>query len=112
MVIGHIITYMEIKFVQNVDLRKRSYKEFLVKYESEVARKKYIFDLFLQLKIFLVFFFKFLNIVYLDQIQKSHILQEKIAKFKLGHQKKVLDECSSTLEFFLVKYIHVSILVS
>ena len=40
------------------------------------------------------------------------ILQEKIAKFELSHQKKVLDECSSTLEFFLVKYVHISILVS
>ena len=36
------------------------------------------------------------------------ILQEKIAKFELSHQKKVLDECSSTLEFFLVKYVHIS----
>ena len=42
----------------------------------------------------------------------THILQEKIVKFELGHQKKVLDECSSTLEFFLVKYLHISILVS
>ena len=39
------------------------------------------------------------------------ILHEKIAKFELGHQKKVLDECSSTLEFFLVKFVHVSIWV-
>ena len=30
-------------------------------------------------------------------------LQEKIAKFVLSHQKKVLDKYSSTLEFFLVK---------
>ena len=42
----------------------------------------------------------------------TYILQEKIVKFELGHQKKVLDECSSTLEFFLVKYLHISILVS
>ena len=27
--------------------------------------------------------------------------------FELGHQKKVLDECSSTMEFFLVKCVHV-----
>ena len=51
----------------------------------------------------------FLNIVCLDQIQKSLILQEKTAKFELSHQKKVLDECSSTLGFFLVKYVHISI---
>ena len=31
------------------------------------------------------------------------ILQEKIAKFEFGHQKKVLDECSLTLEFFSCK---------
>ena len=31
------------------------------------------------------------------------ILQEKIVKFKLNHQKKVLDECSSTLEIFSYK---------
>ena len=29
------------------------------------------------------------------------ILQEKIAKFELSYQKKVLDECISTLEFLL-----------
>ena len=39
------------------------------------------------------------------------ILQEKIAKFELSHQKKVLDECSSTLEFFIVKYVHIFIFV-
>ena len=53
----------------------------------------------------------FLNRVRLDQIQKSLILQEKIAKFELSHQKKVLDECSSTLEFFPIKYEHISIFV-
>ena len=36
------------------------------------------------------------------------ILQEKIVKFELGHQRKVLDEYSLTLEFFLVKYVHIS----
>ena len=42
----------------------------------------------------------------------THILQEKIAKFELGHQKNDLDECSVTLEFFLVKYLHTSILIN
>ena len=42
----------------------------------------------------------------------THILQEIIVKFELGHQKKVLDECSSTLEIFLVKYVYTSILVN
>ena len=32
------------------------------------------------------------------------ILQEKFVKFELSHQKKVLDKCNSTLEFFLVKF--------
>ena len=59
--------------MQNFDLRNKSYKQFLVKNESGATRKKIIFDSFFQLKIFLVFFFKFLNIVCLDQIQKSHI---------------------------------------
>ena len=36
-------------------------------------------------------------------------LQGKIVMFELDHQKKVLDKCSSFLEFFLVKYIHIFI---
>ena len=63
--------------MQNVDLRNKSYKQFLVKNESGAARKKIIFDFFFQLKFFLVFIFKFLNIVCLDQIQKSHIFYKK-----------------------------------
>ena len=39
------------------------------------------------------------------------ILQEKIAKFELNHQKEDLDEYGSTLEFFLVQHVHISILV-
>ena len=63
--------------MQNVDLRNKSYKQFLVKNKSGAATKKFIFDLFFQLKFFLVFFFKFLNIVCHDQIQKSHIFYKK-----------------------------------
>ena len=33
--------------MQNVDLRNKSYKQVLVKNESGVARKKIIFDFFL-----------------------------------------------------------------
>ena len=62
--------------MQNVDLRNKSYKYFLVKNKNGAARK-IIFDLFFQLKFFLVFFFKFLNIVCLDQIQKSHIFYKE-----------------------------------
>ena len=53
-----------------------------------------------------VFFFKFLNTLCLDKIQKSHIFYKKF--FDLGHQKEVLDECSSTLEIFFVKYLLIS----
>ena len=52
--------------MQNANLRNKSYKQFLVKNKSGAARKKFIFDFFFQLKFFLVFFFKFLNIVCLD----------------------------------------------
>ena len=63
--------------MQPVDLRNKSYKQFLVKNDSRAARKKIIFDFFFHLNFFSVFFFKFLNIECLDQIQKSHIFYEK-----------------------------------
>ena len=63
--------------MQNVDLRNKSYKQFLVKNKSGAARKNFFFDSFFQLNFFFVFFFKFLNIVFLDQIQKSHMLNKK-----------------------------------
>ena len=62
--------------MQNVDLRNQSYKQFLIKNENGATRKKIIFDFFYQLNFFLVFF-KFLNIVGLDQIQKSHTFYKK-----------------------------------
>ena len=64
--------------MQHVDLRNESYKQFLVKNESRAARKKIIFDFFFQLNFFfLCFFFNFLNIVCLDQIQKSNIFYKE-----------------------------------
>ena len=63
--------------MQNFDLRKKSYKQFLVKNESGAPGKYFIFDFSFQLKFFFVFFFKFLNIVCLDHIQKSHIFYKK-----------------------------------
>ena len=63
--------------MQNDDLGNKSYKQFLVKNESEAARKKSIFDFFFELKFFCVFSFKFLNIVCPDQIQKSYIFYKK-----------------------------------
>ena len=62
--------------MQNVDLKNKSYKQFLVKNKSGAARKKFVFEFFFQLNFFSVFF-KFLNIVCLDQIQKSHIFYKK-----------------------------------
>ena len=53
--------------MQNVDLRNKSYKQFLVKNKSGAAREKKL-TFFFNCKFFLVF----LNIVCLDQIQKSH----------------------------------------
>ena len=62
--------------MQNVDLRNKSYKQILVKNESGAARKKK-FDSFFQLNFFSVFFFKFLNIICPDHIQKSYIVYKK-----------------------------------
>ena len=76
-VISHFITYMEIEFVQNNDLRNKSYKQFLIENKSGAVRKKLIFDFFFQLKFVWIFFFKFLNIVCPNQIQKSQILYKK-----------------------------------
>ena len=39
--------------MQNVDLRNKSYKQFLVKNENGAARKKFIFDFFFHLSFFL-----------------------------------------------------------
>ena len=63
--------------MQHDDSRNKSYKQFLVKNESGAARKKIIFDFFFKLKFFSVLFFKFLNIVCPDQIQKSYIFYKK-----------------------------------
>ena len=38
--------YMGIQFMQNVDLRNKSYKQFLVKNESRAAKKIIIFVFF------------------------------------------------------------------
>ena len=42
--------------MQNDDLGNKSYKQFLVKNKSGVARKKFIFDFFFELKFFCLFF--------------------------------------------------------
>ena len=63
--------------MQNVDLRDKSYKQFLVKNESGAARKSFFFYSFFQLNFFSIFFFKFLNILCPDQIQKSYMFNKK-----------------------------------
>ena len=63
--------------MQNVDLRNKSYKQFLAKNESGAARKIFIFDFLFQLKYFFVSFLRFLNIVCPDRIQKSHSVYKK-----------------------------------
>ena len=70
--------------------------------------ENFISDFFFQLKLFF-FLFTFLNQYALIRLKVALILQEKITKFELSHQKIVLNDCSSILEFFLV---HISILVS
>ena len=74
--------------MRNVDLRNKIWSKTKV----GQLEKKFIFDFFFQLNFFV--FFKFLNIVCLDQIQKSHIIYKR------------------KLEFFLVKYLHISISVN
>ena len=63
--------------MQNVDLRNKSYKQFLVKNESGAARKNIFFYSFFQLNFFSGFFFKLLNIVCPDEIQKSYMFNKK-----------------------------------
>ena len=47
---------------------------------------------------------KFLNIVCLDEIQKPHIVdKKKLQSLKQAIQKEILNECSSSLKFFLPK---------
>ena len=58
------------------------------------------------------FLIKFLNIMSKLKSKATLILQEKVVKFELDHKKEVLDECILTLEIFLVKYMHIFILVS
>ena len=80
----------------------------MVKNENgEVIQKK--FDFSFQLKFLFVFFFKFLSIVSPDQSQKSYSFYRKKL---LRTSKKVLDECSSTLEFYLVKCVHILFLLA
>ena len=57
--------------MQNVDLRNKSYKPFLVKSKSRVVRK-IIIKFFFSIEIKIFFFFKFLKIVSPDKSQKSH----------------------------------------
>ena len=63
--------------MENVDLRNKSYKQFLVENENGEARENCFLYCFFQLNLFSVIFFTFLNIVCPDQIQKSHMFNKK-----------------------------------
>ena len=63
--------------MQNDDLGKKSYTQFLVKNESVPVEEKFIDDFFFELKSFFVSSFKFLNIICSVQIQKSYIFYKK-----------------------------------
>ena len=63
--------------MQNDDLGKKSYMQFLVKNESVLIEEKFIDDFFFELNFFFVSSFKFLNIICSDQIQKSYIFYKK-----------------------------------
>ena len=67
--------YMEIWFVQKVDLTNKSFKQFLVKNENGAISKKFILYFYFQLKF--IVFFRFLNIVSLDWSQNSHSFYKK-----------------------------------
>ena len=94
-----------------IDLRNKSYKHFLVINKSGVVTKKIIFY-FVSIQNFLVFFFKSLNRESLDHSHKAHTFyKKKLQSLSLATKKRVLNECSSPLEFFLVKCVLISILV-
>ena len=103
--IGHFIMYIGIYFVQNVDLKNKRYKQFLVKNKTGAPRKKFISNLFFKLKFYLVLFIKFLNIVCLDQIQKSHIFdKKKLQSLNQAIKKKFQMSVVHLWNFFFKKY--------
>ena len=61
------------------------------------------FNTFFYFILFFGFVFKFLNIVASNQNKNK----KKKPKFEQDVQKELLNGCSSTLEFFLVKYIYI-----
>ena len=56
------------------------------------------------MNLFNAFSFKFLNIVCCDRIKTHTNVTSKNFKVSMRPPKKVLHECSSTVEFFFVKY--------
>ena len=64
--------------MQKVNLKNKSYKQFLVKNESgAIIQKKLSLIIFFQLKLFLVYVFKLLYIVSCDWNQKSYSFYKK-----------------------------------
>ena len=87
-----------------VDLKNKHYKQFLVKNKTRAPRKKFNSDLFFQLKFYLVLFVKFLNIVCLNQIQKSHIFdKKKLQSLNQATKKKFQMNVVHLWNFFLKK---------
>ena len=70
----------------------------------------FIFNIFFNLKFFYGFIFKLLSSDQKNDMNKLHM--KKMPKFEKDGQKKLLDGCSTTLEFFLVKHIYIFVLVN
>ena len=74
------------------------------KNKIEATRKEYYFLLLFPIEIFLVFFFRFLNMVCLDQIQKSHSFYEKkLQNFNKTTKKKFMMNVVQLWNSFLQK---------
>ena len=85
--IGIVMTFLENKFSFKLDLYFTRYMHANTKNKMWAPMKNFIFDFF-------ILFFYFL------------------IKFEIVHQNKILDGYSSTLEIFLLRHMHISVLVN
>ena len=91
---------------ERIRLLQKSYNSSKSK-STMWATINFLYLIFFQFKIFNEFIFKLLTIVTLDQNKNMNMLyMKKMPKFVEDDQKKLLDGCNSTLEFFLVKHIN------
>ena len=73
--------------MQNMDLRIKNYKQFVVEIESGATKKIFIFEFSFQLNFVFCLLLQVLNIVcHAKDSKVTHILQEKIVQFQLAHQ--------------------------